>query len=107
MKNLLEETCEILFEHKKMTADVKFVAVKLGSHGTDMCKGTWKDFQAISNFTYDDGYGGNEINSSLVVVGDNWWLERNEYDGSEWWEFKTIPTEPVNSFPLSVEIIKA
>ena len=29
-----------------------------------------------------------------VAVGDNWWLERAEYDGSEWWEFKTIPKEP-------------
>lgn len=22
------------------------------------------------------------------------WLERHEYDGSEWWEYKTMPTEP-------------
>ena len=24
----------------------------------------------------------------------SWWLERAEYDGSEWWEFKTAPAEP-------------
>lgn len=28
-----------------------------------------------------------------MLVGDGWWIERAEYDGSEWWEFKTIPTE--------------
>jgi len=28
---------------------------------------------------------------SLTVAGDDWWLERHGYDGSEWWEFKTLP----------------
>jgi hypothetical protein len=27
----------------------------------------------------------------IIVVGKDWWLERHEYDGSEWWEFKTMP----------------
>ena len=31
---------------------------------------------------------------SLVVVGKDFWLERNNYDGSEWWEFKQVPVEP-------------
>lgn len=26
-----------------------------------------------------------------VVVGKDFWLERGEYDGSEWWSFKTTP----------------
>ena len=43
---------------------------------------------------YYDGYGWHEIPLELVVVGDNWWLERHEYDGSEWWEFKTLPQPP-------------
>ena len=30
----------------------------------------------------------------LLIVGDDWWLERHEYDGAEWWEFKTLPCEP-------------
>lgn len=30
----------------------------------------------------------------LIVVGKDFWLERHEYDGSEWWEFKSIPMEP-------------
>lgn len=40
---------------------------------------------------YDDGYGGQEIDSSLVIVGDDWWLERAEYDGAGWFEFKKQP----------------
>ena len=30
----------------------------------------------------------------LLIVGKDFWLERVEYDGSEWWEFKTMPREP-------------
>jgi hypothetical protein len=30
----------------------------------------------------------------LIIVGDNWWLERKEYDGSEWFEFKKKKKEP-------------
>ena len=29
----------------------------------------------------------------LVVVGDNWWIERRDYDGSEWWEYKEKPKQ--------------
>ena len=29
-----------------------------------------------------------------MVVGNNWWLERHEYDGSEWWEYKQFPVKP-------------
>ena len=46
------------------------------------------------DFDYDAGYGFPEINMNLLIVGDNWWLERQEYDGSEWWEFKKYPEEP-------------
>lgn len=35
-----------------------------------------------------------------MLVGDGWWIERAEYDGSEWWEFKTIPTEKVKVVPI-------
>ena len=41
-----------------------------------------------------NGFGGAEVNENLFVVGADWWLERHEYDGSEWWEFKTLPTKP-------------
>lgn len=37
---------------------------------------------------------GVEIDMGLIVVGKDFWLERHEYDGSEWWEFKSIPMEP-------------
>ena len=38
---------------------------------------------------YDDGYGDQEIAVDLVVVfTDGGFLCREEYDGSEWWEYE-------------------
>ena len=53
-----------------------------------------QNFFECSNVTYDDGYGGVEVAEDLIVVGDDWYLERASYDGAEWWEFKKIPTLP-------------
>ena len=84
--NLLKETLDALKENGKTPADVRWVG-----RASISAKCTWEDFAKQANFEYDNGYGGAEIPADLVVVGDNWWLERAEYGGSEWWEFKTIP----------------
>ena len=84
MINLLEETLEILKRNDRTPQDVLWV-------GDQYKKTTWDDFASIANFNYDNGYGGNEIADELVVVGKDFWLERGEYDGSEWWSFKTTP----------------
>jgi hypothetical protein len=90
MINLLQETLEALEKAGKAETDVAWV--RFGSSTAFHC--SWSDFAAAANFDYDNGYGGAEIDLSLKIVGDNWWLERGEYDGSEWWEFKTLPTKP-------------
>ncbi len=91
---LLNETTEFLLQSGKTGSDVRFVRTK------DQC-GTWEEFTKIADFDYDNGYGGNKISTSLRIVGDNWWLERCEYDGIEWWEFKTLPVQPVEVSPLT------
>lgn len=60
---------------------------------------TWDRFaKAIANVEYDDGYGAQEINSSLkVVFGDMSWLEREEYDGAERWVYKHSPKPAKNA----------
>lgn len=45
------------------------------------------------DFTYDNGYGGQEL-FGYIVFTDGTWLERAEYDGSEWWTYKQIPPRP-------------
>ena len=86
MLNLKQETLECLASHGKTWADVRWIGHKNGN-----VKIHPDYFLEIADKEYDDGYGGQEVNASLVIVGDGWWLERHEYDGSEWFEFKCPP----------------
>lgn len=40
---------------------------------------------------YDDGYG-SQVWSGWITFTDGTWIERHEYDGSEWWEYKETPS---------------
>ena len=95
--NLLKETIECINDNGKQTSDVLWVGRNYYDWEKEeqiIYKNTWDNFCLNANFFYDNGYGGNEIPMDLIVVGKDFWLERHEYDGSEWWEFKTIPVEP-------------
>lgn len=85
-KNLLRETCDFLASKNLTPYDVLYV-----TDGYRWCD--WNTFaNAAQSIAYDAGYGGQEINHNLKIVGrQSWWMERREYDGAEWWSFK----EPV------------
>jgi hypothetical protein len=85
--NLLAETRRTLAEHGIHPAEVDWV-------GTADRWTTWEDFAAHADRKYDAGFGAQEVGVDLLVVGPDWWLERHEYDGSEWWEFKSPPRKP-------------
>ena len=87
MTNLLTETYVELLRNGKLTTDVLWV-------GTLKSYTDWETFYNTASIEYNSGFGGQEINPRLLVVGDDWWLERHEYDGSEWWEFKCLPIKP-------------
>lgn len=84
--NLLKETLDALKENGKTPADVRWVC-----RTSISARCTWEDFAKQANFEYDNSSGWMEIPADLVVVGDDWWLEREEDDVAEWWEFKAIP----------------
>jgi len=85
-ENLLKETIQAL-KHEKLTGDdVHWVGSSDGKYRI-----TWEEFEKIGDVKYWNDYGANSVVNDLVVVGKNWWLERGEYDGSEWWEFKRQP----------------
>lgn len=45
--------------------------------------------EKVLDIDYDDGYGSQEIAADLVVAfTDGGFLRREEYDGSEWWEYE-------------------
>ena len=89
--NLLNETRDILLSNNKTFDDVIFIGDR-----TTHTRMTVKDFLEHANVEYNGGYGIEEINTELILVGKDFWLERHEYDGSEWWEYKSMPN--VNDF---------
>ena len=94
MVNLLKETLEMLEKNNKKESDVMFVIGLIGDYFKDDEREvgcSWELFKKYADFSYDDGFGGNNIKMSLKVVGTDFWLERHEYDGSEWWEYKEMP----------------
>lgn len=101
IKNLLEETISELDANGKTGDDVLWVGrnyckwtIPYKEYERIVYKTTWEDFCSKADFEYDAGYGAPEIPMDLIVVGKDFWLERYEYDGSEWWEFKMFPEEP-------------
>ena len=59
-------------------------------------KHTQKDLNSFLkklDFDYDSGYG-LQFLYGTVWLKDGTWLERREYDGSEWWEHKVLPEIP-------------
>lgn len=85
--NLLQETIDMLGEHGKTIYDIKWF-------GCDEFAIPENQFQELFDVNYDNGFGAQEIAMDLIVCGDDWWLEREEYDGAENWVFKTMPTKP-------------
>jgi len=91
--NLLKETLDELKENGKTEADVCWV-------GNLNLKCTWDAFKKIADTEYDCGFGSAKVAQDLLIVGKDWWLERHEYDGSEWWEYKSTPKEPIETIDL-------
>jgi hypothetical protein len=85
--NLLHETLSVLRRNHKSPTDILWIGTKDGSEIM-----SYKDFEILANNLYDNDYGSVYVKEDLVIVGDNWWLERYIYDGAEYWKFKTLPT---------------
>lgn len=49
-------------------------------------------YEFLKSIEYDEGYGTQEL-FGFVVFNDHSWLERGEYDGSEWWQLCEEPKE--------------
>ena len=83
--NLKAETLEFLANHGKTPDDIRWIG-----NGVEI---PIDEFWRVADRVYDNGYGCAEV-CYIYIVGDDWWMERGEYDGAEWWEFKTMPKKP-------------
>ena len=100
MTNLLKETKNKLEDMGVSTDDVDWVGSSNGEFAI-----SWAEFEAIANVNYDAGFGAPEIATDLVVVlKDGSFLERGEYDGSEWWDDRSShysPTKETDAKPFN------
>lgn len=88
LTNLLDETLRALEARGHHQDDVLWVGTKDWS-----CP--FSEFAArAKSINYDSGFGLAVIRRDLVIAGHDWWLERGEYDGSEWWAYKFPPIQP-------------
>lgn len=86
--NLYEELIDKLEHQNKTIEDIEFVC------GRDFYVDVNEFLEIAKKTNYDNGFGATEIAKDLLIVGKDWWLERQDYDGSEWFEYKTMPIKP-------------
>lgn len=82
--NFLKETIGYMKDVHENPEDVEFV----GSRDRKINIGGWDGFKALADFIYNEGYGGNEPFSDIIIAfNDGSVLFRESYDGSSWWSF--------------------
>ncbi len=86
--NLLKETLQQLQDNNLNESDVLWCGSKQFGYFT------WEDFKSLANIDYNNGYGSPEVAEDLMIATKEGFFKRREYDGSEWWEYITIPKKP-------------
>ena len=59
----------------------------------DSLREEYDNFIKKLDVEYDDGYGGQEL-GGIIWLKDGTWMDRGEYDGSEWWNHQVCPEIP-------------
>lgn len=85
--NLKKETLEFLADNNLTIDDIKWV-------GCLDFKIPIENFLELADKEYDSGFGAQMVAKDLILVGKDFWIEREEYDGAEWWALKRYPKEP-------------
>lgn len=97
MPNLLKETKEVMSANKQNPADIIFIGTCTDSGHS--C--TWQEFTILADREYDSGHGGQEVADDLIIVFRNGeHLSREEYDGSEWWQYHKNFRQPAETKPI-------
>lgn len=86
MANLLKETIDFLSKNNRNPKDVISV-------GSEKYRISWDIFAKHADIEYDNGFGSCEIIKNIKIFGKDFIAFRNEYDGSEWWQFISIPED--------------
>lgn len=104
MSNFIEETLEAIGEKEVKEFDLEFYSLDFSDADDDNDRRTTADAKGVGKealmgffaqlperaVDYDSGYGSQEW-SGWISFQDGSWIERSEYDGSEWWSLKACP----------------
>lgn len=67
----------------------------------------WNDFKELAfKVNYDNGYGSQEINESLLIYTKKAILYRHEYDGAECWKYIPVLNKEDLLSPKEIQQIK-
>ena len=92
-RNVIEELRNELISIDKTDKDILKIYIHLHKGYTDDYKSSYVVFEKYedipTDLIYSAGYGGQEL-YGFILFKDGTWLERGEYDGSEWWEYKSF-----------------
>ncbi|WP_107770857.1 hypothetical protein [Campylobacter concisus] len=94
MTDFKQETIELIGDHKVDEYFLKYkeswgITEDLAYKGKDKI-----DWDAIPKpeLTYDGGYGTQNWRGFITFKDTPDWLEREEYDGMEWWVWRSKPS---------------
>lgn len=79
--------------------DVLYIQItidKLFRDKEEIIEGKLSDVLPKLNFDYDAGYGRQLLNGT-IWYSDGTWSSREEYDGSEWWQYYKCPPLPTKA----------
>ena len=98
--NLKQETLDAMAENGMVIADIAYISNRDFNQSVPV-----DEFFRSADREYDNDYGLHEVNLDMVIVftnGDR--MMRQEYDGSEWWEYiQAAPlTPPLVAAPLAI-----
>ena len=94
--NLLTETRDDMESVGLKHEDIIFIGSESSGYSC-----TWKEFEVLADFNYNNSYGGQEVASDLIIVfKDGSEMERMEYDGYEWWGIRRLFKMPEVRKPI-------
>lgn len=97
MLNAKKELLDKLSEQKLNVGDIDYAEVSFLDIYEPYDSLYTEDPQELLKFLdreYDDGYGAQEL-AGTIVFKNKTWLEREEYDGAEWWVFRILPAKKI------------
>ena len=98
--NLKQETLQLMSKNGMGIEDIAYISNRDFDQSVPV-----DEFFRSADREYDNGHGLREVNLDMIIVftnGDR--MMRQEYDGSEWWEYiQAAPlTPPLVAVPLPI-----